>query len=106
MTKMVLILITLLLMPMAAGAACVKAGYVERVHVNSGQASWSHIYVRPNSLSTFVYRVQTRDSKLVDAALNAATSRTRVLVRGSSAACPTTGNNRYMGVLQQLILAP
>ena len=106
MKKMLLLFVALLLMPMAVDAACTKTGYVERVHVVSGQAAWSYIYVRPNALSTFVYRVLTKDARLVDAALSAATSRTHVLVKGSAAACPTTGNNRHIGVLQQLILAP
>jgi len=88
-----------------ANAACTASGYVERVTTMPGAAN-SYIYVRPSSLTTYTRYVATKDSKLIDAALNAVTSRTRVVIKGNAAVCPTVGNKRYAGVAQYLVLAP
>jgi len=96
---------SMLSLPAAANAVCVKSGYVDRVTTNSGVKA-SIIYVRPSSTAAFTYKLTAKDSKLIDAALNAATSRTRVQVKGSAATCPTTGAIRNAGALSYIILAP
>ena len=94
-----------LALPSTASAACNASGFVERVTTMPGAAN-SYIYVRPSSLATYTRYVVTKDAKIIDAALNAVTSRTRIAIKGSAATCPTTGNNRFAGVAQNLILAP
>ena len=95
----------MLSMPSLAGAACAKAGYVDRVTTMPGNRS-SVIYVRDTSTRPFLYSFTTKDAKLIDAALNASTSRTRVQAKGTAAACPAAGNIRKAGALANLVLAP
>ena len=95
----------LLALPSMASAACIQAGYVERVTTKPGGAN-SAIYVRPTSMASYVYSSVSKDPKLVDAALAAATSRTRVQIKGSAASCPKSGNTRNIGAMIYLILAP
>jgi len=95
----------MLALPSVAGAVCVKAGYVDRVTTIPGNGN-SAIYVRTGSTAGFTYSAVTKDAKLIDAALTAVTSRTRVQIKGSAARCPTRGTIRNAGVLQYLILAP
>jgi len=96
----------LLALPTMSGAACVASGYVDRVTTMPGTKANSTIYVRTASTAPFIYSLLTRDAKLIDAALNAATSRTRVQAKGSAAVCPKTGTVRKAGFLQMLVLAP
>jgi len=97
---------SMLSMPSLSDAACIKFGYVDRVMATPGAGANSVIYVRPSSISAFTYRVVTKDAKLIDAALAAVTSRTRVKIKGNAAACPAAGNIRNAGTLLFLDLAP
>lgn len=96
---------SMLSVPALSDAACIKTGYVDRVTTNPGARS-SIIYVRPTSTSAFTYKVLTKDAKLIDAALGAVTSRTRVRIKGTAATCPATGTIRNAGALQFLDMAP
>ena len=98
----------MLALPSIASAACYKGGYVDRVTTMPGTTVNSVIYVRPSSTSSVLFKVVTKDTKLVDAALTAATSRTRVNIKGNATTCPTTPATgvRNAGALLYLILAP
>jgi len=106
MKKTILIAAMMLAMPTMASAVCVGSGYVDRVTTLPGTRANSTVYVRTSSTAPFIYSVLTRDAKLIDAALNAVTSRTRVQFKASAAACPKAGSIRKAGNLQYLILAP
>jgi len=98
----------MLALPSIASAACFKGGYVDRVTTMPGTTLNSVIYVRPSSTASVLFRVMTKDTKLVDAALTAATSRTRVMIKSNAATCPTkpTTGVRDAGALLFLVLAP
>lgn len=96
------------LSPIVAEAACtLEAGlaHVDRVAVYPG-ASNSAIYFRPYSLTNYYYVCYTTDSKLIDAALNALTSRTNVIAQGNAASCPTSGSERFMGACTLITVSP
>jgi len=78
---------------------------VDRVTTLPGKGI-STVYVRPSSTAAFVYSAATNDAKLIDAALSAATSRTRVQIKGGRATCVATGTIRNAGALLYLVLAP
>ena len=104
-TTQFIVIAGLLTVPSLVGAACVKAGYVDRVTTMPGNKV-SSIYVRDASTRPFLYRYTTKDAKLIDAALSASTSRTRVMAKGTAATCPAAGNVRNAGGLVNLVLAP
>ena len=81
----------------SAQASCGQYGYVVRVLSYPGDTANNYIYIAPTALATSYYYVRTADPKIASAAYAATTSRTRVLVYGNAASCPTTGTYRYMG---------
>lgn len=99
------LLLTTVFMPTISEAVCDQYGYIVRVTAKPGAAN-SLIYLRNTALANFTYMTSTADNKLIDAALNALNSRTRVLVRGGGTACPSTGEPRSMGATAYIIVSP
>jgi hypothetical protein len=98
------------LSPIVAEATCLTAttSHIDRVTTNPGTSN-SAIYIRPSSLVNYIYYCFTNDSKLIDTALNALTSRTNVQVYGTIAACPaipSTGGTLYIGTCSYIVVAP
>ena len=106
--KKVLTLVSILLAVGFASqsyAACSQYGKVTRVYSNaSGTADYSYFYFTPrttNAYTTYAYYVYagSADSQAAATLLAASNSGDTVLVNGSAATCPTTGTNRYVGIV-------
>jgi hypothetical protein len=98
------------LSPIVAEAVCLtpSGSHVDRVTTYPA-ATTSWIYIRPSSTANYIYYCGTSDSKLIDAALNALTSRTNVQVQGSISACPaipSTGGLLYIYNCNSIVVAP
>jgi len=99
---LVLFVFTAFSMANTADATCSKEGYIIRVSTNPG-SSVSYIYFRTSGLSNVYFYGTTSDSKLIDAALNALTSRAYVLIYGNIASCPSSGS---VGTVTYLAVSP
>lgn len=93
--------------PLASSAVCNQSGFVERVTAyNDGVGTYHYIYLRNAALRNYYWRIRTTDDEMAVMAATALTSKTHVSIQGDAATCPTTGTNRYIGNLRNLIVNP
>ena len=97
------------LLPMAvAEAACIKKGIITRVVLrDEGSANKEHLIdLRPFSTFGSYYVVRTKDTNLALAAILLNSLGTTVEILGSRTSCPTTGDQRPMGIARYIIASP
>ncbi len=98
--------------PMAAQAACEITGKLVRVKMKDDSQKGKHLlYVKENALDTFHYTVKTGDDNLAEAAATLAALQARILVKGSTSACPDTsaatpGQAFGIGKVIELVAVP
>lgn len=105
---MLLVAVVLLgMIPAPSQAACSKTGTMVRVKMKDDSVKGSHVlYMRVSKDDPFFYTVKTSDDELAQTASILAALQTRVQVKGNTSSCPTSGRNRRLGKVVQLIAVP
>jgi hypothetical protein len=92
-------------LPTVAEALCAQSVHVDRVVVLPG-AGLSALYLRNSPITPTYWVAQSSDPKIIDAAVTALTSRTRVIVTGSAAQCPAPSLGAIIGIVLNMTVAP
>jgi len=105
-----LLLAAVAILPLNAQAVCAFQGTIVRVLANDYNINRNlFVYVRAYAFDEHYFYGIVRDTNnevaLVNAITAAGTTRNRVWIRGDAASCPSTGESRWLGNIDFVMIA-